>query len=152
MTQSKFAEKIGVSRQAVSKMKKEGILIFKNGKIDEAKTILNLEKLGRLKKGKKVNREITDTEIEEYSKMRIQLIKEQVKKVKLSNEEKEGSLIKVDEAKMLLGKFLNPIVQDMDFLSQDFKNTFPTAPNEMLEYLSDYIEKIKIKSQSNALL
>jgi len=152
MNQSEFAKLIGVTRQAVSKMKKEGILIIKNGKIDPTPTISNLEKLGRLEKAKTIDKEIEEIDIKKYTALRYKNLEEQHRKRKLENDMLERTVINVEEAKEIIGKFLNPIVQDMDTLPHDFKNTFPLATLEMMEYLSEYMENIKIKSQKRDIL
>ncbi|MCK4440718.1 MAG: winged helix-turn-helix domain-containing protein [Sulfurovaceae bacterium] len=148
MTQSEFAKHIGVTRQAVSKMKKEGILITENKRINVSKTKEYLEKLGRLKKGKKIDREISDTEVRDIADLKRQYLIERTRKTKLENDERQGILIEMDEAKRLVENFLTPIVQDMDNLPNEIKIEFPAISNEMIEYLRNYINNIKIKSQN----
>jgi len=151
MTQSDFAKHIGVTRQAVSKMKKEGILVIKNKRIDVPKTLEYLEKLGRLENGKKINREIDDIASGDYAEIRKQYLIERTRKTKIENDEKEGILINVDEAKNLIESFMTPIIQDMDGLAYNIKIEFPAIDSEIIKYLNNYINNIKMKSQKIVL-
>jgi len=151
MTQSDFAKHIGVTRQAVSKMKKEGILVIKNKRIDVSKTLEYLEKLGRLENGKKINREIDDIASGDYAEIRKKYLMERIRKTKIENDEKEGILINVDEAKNLIESFMTPIIQDMDGLAYNIKIEFPAIDSEIIKYLNNYINNIKIKSQKIVL-
>ena len=151
MNQSKFAKEIGVSRQAVSKMKKEGLLIFKNGKIDKDASIKTLEKLGRLKKGKKIDREIKEEDIQSYTSLKNSYLAERIRKEKIENDKREGILIELRIAKQLAENFLQPISTSLDQLSQSFKTRFPEAEPLMIEYLENYIQDIKTASQINEI-
>ncbi len=151
MNQTEFAKKIGVTRQAVSKMKKEGLLVLKNGKIDPLPSISNLEKVGRLEKAKKIDRSIKEEDINEYTTLRTKYLAEQHRKRKLENDERERILIRLDEAKELVEKFLSPIIRDMDSISNDFRIAFPNATHEMIKWLDNYINDIRIKSQKRTL-
>ena len=151
MTQSVFAKHIGVTRQAVSKMKKEGILVIENKQIDVEKTMEYLEKLGRLEHGQKKDREIKEPTSGDYADLRNQYLLERIKKARLENKEKEGSLIEVEEAKRLIGMLMSPVITQMDSLPYTFKTIFPNASDSMIDYLDDYINNIKIESQKDVL-
>ena len=78
-------------------------------------------------------------------------IMERALKTALERKKLEKTLIDVEEAKELIGKFLNPIVQDMDALAYDFKNYFPQADESMIDFLFNFIENVKKRSQRNVL-
>ena len=68
-------------------------------------------------------------------------------KTALERQKLEGSLISVDEAKGLVEKFMNPVVQKMDHLAYDFRNHFPAVDDAIVEYLIDYMNNIKKDAQ-----
>lgn len=70
-------------------------------------------------------------------------------KTALERQKLEGSLILVDDAKGLIERFMNPVVQKMDNLAYDFKNNFPTVDDATIDYLVDYINIIKMDAQKH---
>jgi len=154
MTQSEFSRKIGVTRQAVSKMAKIGELVLtKDGKINYSESCHRLKKFGKLDSNnksinsKEAQREDKENKVEGATDWRLKLIEEKALTAELNRRKLEGILIEVSEAKRRADEFISPISRKMDNLAYDFKSKFPLADSDMIKYIQNYTNDIKEDAQ-----
>ena len=69
----------------------------------------------------------------------------------LKRKEKARMLIPVDEAKAVIERFLSPVNQKMNDLPFTLKSQFPQIDDEVIEWLLDHINSIKLDVQNEVI-